>query len=589
MNEHVKLLIEDIKKLWLKLDINQKFSIAALLVALFVVGVFFIFKATEPNWTVLYSELSKQDVKAITESLKKSGYAYKLSDDKTTILVRNQDKEDLRLFVAENDLIKDTTGGFELLDDLQLGSTDFKNKLTKQRIFQGELTRSIEKISGVKKARVQLAEPERSIFSDNDEEPSASVVLVLDAGVKLKASQVLAIKNLVAYSVPRLTNDRVFLTDQFGNVLSEDVSKNSSDMQTYRSNFEKEAAKKIKDTLETIMGKDNVSVQVTSVMDFNQTRATIESYTPSNNSNSGVILTRQGEKEVYSNPKDLPSNQDKSQQNKTPAPVNAQQLAQQQMNNIAAAQNENPMLNQAQGASEAQNVTELPLNETPAKTTNYYDTEYGKNKDDVKKLSYEKEKSATTYAVTKEIKQVVYAPGSVVRMSVAVAVNKILTDVEKEEIKNLVLAAAGMDETRGDVVNVSSLKFTGIDNSDELERDKREQQEFILEVLTFIFKNVSPVIIILVLGLIALHNFGNIFKEPKPAEEEISQDEADADILPSFDPYLALQNNQTNTDDFYQQDVQFTSAVDKKKSEIINSVLENPEEAARILTSYIKE
>ena len=44
---------------------------------------------------------------------------------------------------------------------------------------------------------------------------------------------------------------------------------------------------------------------------------------------------------------------------------------------------------------------------------------------------------ATTYAITKEIKQVVYAPGAVVRMSVAVAVNKILTEVEKEEIKNL--------------------------------------------------------------------------------------------------------------------------------------------------------
>lgn len=51
----------------------------------------------------------------------------------------------MRVFVAENDLIKDGSGGFELLDDMQLGSTDFKNKLTKQRIFQGELTRSIEK------------------------------------------------------------------------------------------------------------------------------------------------------------------------------------------------------------------------------------------------------------------------------------------------------------------------------------------------------------------------------------------------------------------------------------------------------------
>ena len=40
----------------------------------------------------------------------------------------------MRIFVAENDLIKTSDGGFELLDDMQLGSTDFKNKLTKLSI-----------------------------------------------------------------------------------------------------------------------------------------------------------------------------------------------------------------------------------------------------------------------------------------------------------------------------------------------------------------------------------------------------------------------------------------------------------------------
>ncbi len=596
MNEHVKLIIEDIKSLWQKLDINQKFSVAALLVATMVVGVFFIFKATEPNWTVLYSDLSKEDVAAITESLKKSGHAYKLSEDKTAILVRNQEKEDLRMFVAENDLIRDTSGGFELLDELQLGSTDFKNKLTKQRIFQGELTRSIEKIQGVSKARVQLAEPERSIFSDEDEEPSASVVLILEPGVKLRPAQILAIKNLVAYAVPRLTNDRVFLTDQFGNVLSEDVSKNSSDMQSYRTSFEKEAAKKIKDTLETIMGKDNVSVQVSTVMDFNQTRATIESYTPNKDSDSGVVLAKQGEKEIYSNPKDLPSNRANGSMDGELNTLEAQKRAQNEMNNInqpqpqvqGQAQEQTQTQVQGQDINVAQNVVETTLNQTPVKSVNYSDDENLNKNNEANKLSYEKEKSATTYAVTKEIKQVVYAPGAVVRMSVAVAVNKILTDAEKEEIKALVAAAAGLDTTRGDVISVSSLKFTGIDKSEEIKQEKEQQQKFIMDVLTFIFTNVSPVIIILVMGIMALNNFGNIFKTPKPPEEE-TESEEESEALPTFDPYLMLQNNQTNSEDFYQQDIQYTSAVDKKKSEIINSILGNPEEAARIITSYIKE
>lgn len=564
MNEHIKLLINDIKKLWEKLDINRKFAIAAILVAMITIGVFFIFKATEPDWAVLYSDLSKDDVASISESLKKGGYPFKISEDKTAILVRQQDKEDLRMFVAENDLIKDSAGGFELLDNLQMGSTDFKNKMTKQRIFQGELTRSIEKINGVSKARVQLAEPERSVFSDDDEEPSASVVLILEPGIRLKPTQILAIKNLVAYSVPRLTNDRVFLTDQFGNVLSEDVSKNSSDMQTYRANFEKEAAKKIKDTLETIMGKDNVSVQVSAVMDFNQTRSTIESYTPTKN-NEGIAISKQGEKETYSNPilkeeKEQKENTNSNQNNE--APINPQQL------------------------SDAQNVQNLPLNQTSARTVDFDYNKENNNQNNNDKLSYEKEKSSTTYAVTKEVKQVVYAPGSIVRMSVAVAVNKILTEEEKEEIKNLVTAAAGIDNTRGDVVNVTSLKFTGIDNSDELEQEKLDKRNFTMEILVFLFKNLLPAVVILILGVIALRGFSNIFKGKIVVE---NNEDDKKEQLPAFDPYLLLQNNQTNTEDFYQQEMHFTSAVDKKKSEIINSVLQNPEEAARILSSYMKE
>jgi len=144
-----------------------------------------------------------------------------------------------------------------------------------------------------------------------------------------------------------------------------------------------------------------------------------------------------------------------------------------------------------------------------------------------------------------------------------------------------------MDTARGDVVNVSSLKFTGIDKSEEIKQDKEQQAAMIMEILTFIFKNVAPVVIVLILGFIALNNFGNIFKGSKPKEDELNEENQEAQ--PAFDPYLMLQQNQTTADDFYQQDIQFTSALDRKKNEIINSVLGNPEEAARIITSYIKE
>ena len=577
MNEQLKAMAADIKKIWDKFDLNQKFIIAALLVVAMVVCIYFIFKATEPNWSVLYSDLSRDDVAAISESLKKSGYAFKLSDDKSAILVREQDKENLRIYVAENDLIKDSTRGFELLDDLQLGSTDFKNKLTKQRIFQGELTRSIEKINGIQKARVQLAEPERSVFSDDEEEPSASVILILEPGYRLKPQQILAIKNLVAYSVPRLTNDRVFLTDQNGNALSEDVAKNNTDMQSYRSAFEKEAAKKIKDTLETIMGKDNVSVQVSAVMDFNSTRSTIESYVPAGDTQSGVILGQQSEKEVYKKPQPIVLKKDEVALD----PDNP--IGQNQQNaqgvNIQNANAQNPQTQNVMTVVDEQ----AGISEADENARNVTDKVRGRE------LSYEKEKNAVNYAVTKEVKQVVYAPGAVTRLSVAVAVNKILTETEEEDIKNLVIAAAGMDISRGDVVNVSSLKFMGIDKAEQLQTLNEERYAKIMEMMEFLFSNVAPLIVVLVLGILGLTTFSSIFKKPEPPKPVYQEDNQ----FSGFDPYLMMGNNDDVGANYLEQpeDEQpvFTSVIDRKRSEITDIILSDPQDAARLLTSYIKE
>lgn len=527
MTGNLKAIIDDLRKLWNGLDLNQKFTVSALTVVAIVASIFFIVKASEPNWSVLYSDLSEPDVAAIAESLKKTGYAYKISEDKKAILVAADKKEELRMFVAENDLIQDSSPGFELLDNLQLGSTDFKNKLTKQRIFQGELTRSIEKLNGISKARVQLAEPERSVFADEDESPSASVMLILEPGYRIKASQVNAIKNLVAYAVPRLSSDKVFLTDQYGNVLSEDVSKNSNDMQSFKANFEKDSAKKIKETLETIMGKQNVSVQVSAELDFNSTRATIESYTPANANGQGIVINSQGEKEFYNNPTSAPA---------------------------------------------TKTTTTEGENQTVSQNTTSQET---------KNMSYGKERNAVSYAVAKEVKQVVYAPGSVKRMTVAVAVNKILTDSEKKEIENLVAAAAGMDLERGDMVNISSLKFTN--EEDKQEDTQAQQSSMTYNIVELIFTKIAPLVILLVLGLVALNTFATVLKRPETARGNRDEEE-DYGI----DPFLALQDAQEIELEDPQDNV-FNVIVERKKSDITDAIAQDPAEAARLLTTYIRE
>lgn len=542
-SNYFQLLFNDMKKLWKGLNVPQRFGLIVLLFVTIVLSTFFIVKSFEPDLTVLYSDLAEADVLSITENLKKNGYSYKLTDDKKTILVPASQRDEMRVYVAENDLIQNSNPGFELLDNMQLGSTDFKNNLTKQRIFQGELTRSIEKMEGVKSVRVQLAQPERSIFEDKDEIPSASVMLILDPGYKLKSSQVKAIKNLVAYSVPRLTPEKVFITDQFGNSLSDETSKNSNDMESFKAGVEKEAAKKITSVLEEIVGRGNVSVQVNADIDFNSAKATIERYIPLDEKGEGVLTSTQSEIENYENPNS--------------------QNAQQPQNQNAGVPNKN--------------------------------------------LNYAKEKSSTSYSVSKEVKHIVYAPGTIKRLTIAVAVNKILTKAEKDELQNLVLSAAGVDYDRGDVITVSGLQFEALaeDKKNQEALEKKNAKETLFNYLAV---KLGPSIVVLILGLVAITLLKNLISRlphyeiqqnilDDAEDDELAIDPLDPDdsIAAKIDKIRGLSDSQYGSLDFYGDDTQasYKDIEISKQEQSINTlneaILADPEAAAKVLMSYIKE
>lgn len=524
---YFKLFIDDLAKLWGGLELGQKFGIIVLSLATFLIASFFIMKAMEPDWSVLYSDLSAQDAAAVSESLKKSGYAFKLSADKKSVMVPAELQDELRIFVAENDLIQDSSPGFELLDDMQLGSTDFKNKLTKQRIYQGELTRSIERMSGIRKVRVQIADPERSVFQEKDEAPTASVMLILEPGYKLKTTQVKAIKNLVAYAIPRLTPDKVFLTDQSGNNLSDDIEKNSNDIESYKNNFEAQTAKKIQDVLDKIVGPDNASVQVSADIDFNSTRSTIESYIPIGDTQQGVLTSSQTEQENYDNPN--PNTTGAATGSNNPAPV---------------------------------------------------DPQTGQSKN----LNYQKQKTAANYSVSKEIKQIVYAPGSVKRMTIAVAVNKILTTQEKDELQKLIASASGSDANRGDVINVTSLEFLA-SNDIKSQADaeaKTYQQEKTREI---VINKLIPMFIILILGLVALFVFRSLFGKTTDTTDTAWEDAYQEQQQTITDNLI----DKFEVESLPQIEARLNPELDKLKSDLTDTIMADPSEAAKILISYIKD
>ena len=185
--------------------------------------------------------------------------------------------------------------------------------------------------------------------------------------------------------------------------------------------------------------------------------------------------------------------------------------------------------------------------------------------------------------MSKEVKQVVYAPGTIKRLSIAVAVNKILTESEKEELKNLVLSASGVDYSRGDVISVSGLQFEGasIDKQAQEEFTKQYQKE---QTMYFITSSVIPLLVVLVLGCFALFILKN-FISKLPNAKSVEQH--------NMDETIETQTEEDGAEDNLPKIEANRKGIKSQKEQSINelneAVMASPEEAAKLITSFIKD
>jgi flagellar M-ring protein FliF len=114
-----------------------------------------------------------------------------------------------------------------------LGETQSDKKVKYQVALQGELARTIQSLDKVKSARVHLVIPEPSLYSEDEEQPSASVAITTNENKTLSAKEVQGIINLVANSVEGLDPKNVVIVDHNGNLISDNLPEqinNSTDL-----------------------------------------------------------------------------------------------------------------------------------------------------------------------------------------------------------------------------------------------------------------------------------------------------------------------------------------------------------------------
>ncbi len=449
-------------RLWQKLSKKEQYMVVGTAVAIFVaILAWSYFWGGKTDYVPLFTEMETKDAGEVREKLKEMKVSHEIGSNGTTILVPAKDVYRIRLDLASQGLPRGNKG-FELFDQNKFGATEFQNKVNMLQALQGELSRTIEQLAEVEKARVHIVLSEDSLYKKNEKPATASIMLKLRPSAQLSRDQVKGIVNLVAHSIQGLKPDNITVVDQMARVLNED--EDEAGESNRRTVTQIEMTKKVQDALQK-----NVQSMLEQVLGPNKAAARVN-----------VELTfdqRTVDRQVFE-----PVVDDKG------------------------------IVRSSQELSENFKGTTQGPGGVPGVTTNIpgYVTNSNNNQS-----NYEKKEVTRNYEINEMKEKTVAAPGSIKRLTVAVLVDSSISKEQQDSLAKAVGSAIGINQSRGDVVSVESLAF----NTELADKQRKAEEELAMQQKMLLWAAIAAV----VLAILAALYVRRMRKRREQLEEDMRQ------------------------------------------------------------------
>ena len=520
-------LMDKGRQTWGKFALKQRVFLvcfAAVVVAVFIGLVIWI---NQPDYRLLLGNLPPEDANRVVAMLQGEKVKYRLEDGGTSILVPANDVYDMRLKVAGSNTIQGAGQGFEIFDNIQVGETDFVQKMKYQRALQGELSRTIGEFPGVESARVHLVLPHKSLFIEEQQSPSASVVLKMQPGSQFENKDVEPIVNLLVMSVEGLDKNHVSVSDSAGRVLyypeEDSLTGLSTTQLEYKTTVQSTLERRIEEMLSPVIGPGKVIARVNADLDFSQKTRRLELYDP--------------EKTVL------------------------------------------------------RSTTRSEMSERGQSTLDSQSPDANFRADNITGGLSEQEKSSENrtenYEINKEEQNIISPVGEVSRLSVAVIVDgtyskneageMVFTPRSKEEIdriQQLIRNAVGYDSARGDSIEVTSISFGSEDLSLE-----PTLSDLILDYVLRIGKPLLNTILVLLFLLLVVRPVVLAMIRPKVQSTEVVEG---LEGLPAGESRLALLESEEEL-----EPVDALKQIEDIKAHAINLAEQNMDQAVSILRGWL--
>ncbi len=374
----------------------------------------------------LYPNMSEEDRSEAYAILQSNDMNVSIDQTNGALQIAENQYYEARMLLAANGLPRD--GSSQSIDALanasSITSTQFMEQAQYTAAIEAELSRSIERISTVRSARVHLAAPRQSSYIRNRQPAKASVVIETQPGRIISPSQVQAIVNLVASSIPYLSVDDVSVVDQLGTLLTNREQSGlleANEQAEFKRNLEEDYRSKILGLLGPVYGVENIRADVDLSLDFTEFESTSE------------FFDRNGS-----------------------GPSTRSEMLSQDLSSSTAAEG---IPGSTTNVAPADTVlTEVDNNQSQNQTSNVTSSQTTRNYEVDREIQYQKNPS-----------------GNITRINVAVVINEEAflgenasageetPQIDTTNIERLVARAAGVDESRGDNVMVLVSRFAEVE------------------------------------------------------------------------------------------------------------------------------
>ena len=422
--ESFKVRVQKGLRNWRTLSRDNKSILTIALLAAIVAGtIVVILWTSSKNYVPLYGKQELYDTANIMEMLEKEQVPFRLEASSGQVLVPESQLAHVRMSLAARGVRAAMPSGLEGLDNVSgLGTSEFMEGARYRHALEGELARTIIALDVVRSARVHLAIPKRTLFVGRDEEkPSASVMLDLQAGQAMEPGQVEAIANLVAGSISGMKPGAVTIVDQAGQLLSSELGdkggfgKQSVKEMDYARKMEQYIRQRASDMLSPMLGIDNFRVQIAADINFNTVEETQQQLEP-----QGVITkeSSKSDKTIDALARGIPGALSNRPPETTPP---------------AAPGATTPPQNAAQNDSRT-----------------------------------ERQEASKQYENSRTVTHTQYQQGRMERMNVSVLLNqksgpeKGWSPEQLEQIRQMVERSVGFDANRGDQISLQVFDFSGV-------------------------------------------------------------------------------------------------------------------------------